>query len=72
LPGNTPPCGPPKALWIDAPDRHGGVSALFRVGYAGPKLRDAIVSLGRWTLEIFKRSDNAKGFEAFWRPFIWD
>ena len=33
-------------------------------GYAGPKLRDALVSLGRWTLQIVKRSDTAKGFEV--------
>jgi transposase len=33
-------------------------------GYAGPKLRDALIGLGRWTLQIVKRSDSAKGFEV--------
>ena len=31
-------------------------------GYAGPKLRAALQKIGRWTLEIVKRSDAAKGF----------
>lgn len=39
-------------------------------GYAGPKLRDALVSLGRWTLQIVKRSDTAKGFEVLPRPVL--
>ena len=32
-------------------------------GYAGPKLETALAQIGTWTLEIIKRSDNAKGFE---------
>jgi len=32
-------------------------------GYAGPKLRDALDAIGRWTLQIVKRSDTADGFE---------
>ena len=46
-------------------------------GYAGPKLRGALVSLGRWTLQIIKRSDAANGFEVLpgrWvveRTFAW-
>ncbi|MGB1209047.1 MAG: IS5 family transposase, partial [Paracoccaceae bacterium] len=39
-------------------------------GYAGPKLRGALVSLGRWTLEIVKRSDTAKGFEVLPRRWV--
>lgn len=39
-------------------------------GYAGPKLRDALVSLGRWTLQIVKRSDKAKGFEVLPRRWV--
>ncbi len=39
-------------------------------GYAGPKLRDALVSLGRWTLQIVKRSDTAKGFEMLPRRWV--
>ncbi|MEQ9177454.1 MAG: IS5 family transposase, partial [Nitratireductor sp.] len=33
-------------------------------GYAGPKLRRALASLGDWTVQIVKRSDAAKGFEV--------
>lgn len=39
-------------------------------GYAGPKLRDALVCLGRWTLQIVKRSDSAKGFEVLPRRWV--
>jgi transposase len=30
-------------------------------GYAGDKLRDALRRIGKWTVEIVKRSDVAKG-----------
>lgn len=33
-------------------------------GYAGAKLRDAIARSGQWTIEIIKRSDQAKGFKV--------
>ena len=33
-------------------------------GYAGPKLRDAIEGVGKWTIQIVKRSDTAEGFEV--------
>ena len=39
-------------------------------GYAGPKLRDALVSLGRWTLQIVKRSDTVNGFEVLPRRWV--
>jgi len=39
-------------------------------GYAGPKLRAALVGLGRWTLQIVKRSDTAKGFEVLPRRWV--
>jgi transposase len=32
-------------------------------GYAGNKLRGALIKFGRWTIEIVKRSDKAVGFE---------
>lgn len=32
-------------------------------GYAGPKLLDALKEIGRWTVQIVKRSDTAEGFE---------
>ena len=39
-------------------------------GDAGPKLRDALVSLGRWTLQIVKCSDIARGFEVLPRRWV--
>lgn len=39
-------------------------------GYAGPKLRGALVSLGRWMLQIVKRSDTANGFEVLPRRWV--
>ncbi len=38
-------------------------------GYAGPKLRGALEKIGRWTIQIVKRSDNAVGFEVIPRRF---
>jgi len=39
-------------------------------GYAGPKLRGALEKIGRWTIEIVKRSDSAKGFEVIPRRWV--
>ena len=39
-------------------------------GYAGPKLRDALKNLGRWTVQIIKRSDTAEGFEVLPRRWV--
>lgn len=39
-------------------------------GYAGGELRDAPAGLGRWTIEIIKRSDTAKGFEVLPRRWV--
>jgi transposase len=39
-------------------------------GYAGEKLRQALAKLGRWTLDIVKRSDAAKGFEPLPRRWV--
>jgi transposase len=33
-------------------------------GYAGDKLKRRLKKIGRWTIEIIKRSDKAKGFEV--------
>lgn len=38
-------------------------------GYAGSKLRDALQRIGKWTVEIIKRSDLASGFEVL--PWRW-
>jgi len=38
-------------------------------GYAGPKLRDTLKVIGRWTVQIVKRSDTAQGFEVL--PRLW-
>lgn len=39
-------------------------------GYAGPKLRDALNAIGRWTVQIVKRSDTAEGFEVLPRRWV--
>lgn len=39
-------------------------------GYAGPKLRDALKVIGRWTVEIVKRSDTSEGFEVLPRRWV--
>jgi transposase len=39
-------------------------------GYAGNKLRNALRSIGRWTIEIVKRSDTAKGFKLLPRRWV--
>ncbi len=39
-------------------------------GYAGSKLEEALARAGRWTLEIVKRSDAAKGFELLPRRWV--
>lgn len=39
-------------------------------GYAGPKLRDALKAVGRWTIQIVKRSDTADGFEVLPRRWV--
>ena len=38
--------------------------------YSGPKPRDALKHLGKWTIEIIKRSDKAKGFEVLPRRWV--
>lgn len=39
-------------------------------GYAGPKLRGALQKAGKFTLEIIKRSDGAKGFQTLPRRWV--
>ena len=39
-------------------------------GYAGPKLRDALKAIGRWTVQIVKRSNTAQGFEVLPRRWV--
>ena len=39
-------------------------------GYAGPKLRGALDKISRWAVEIFKRSDIARGFEVIPRRWV--
>ena len=39
-------------------------------GYAGDKLKDALRGIGKWTIEIVKRSDTAKGFELLPRRWV--
>jgi transposase len=39
-------------------------------GYAGDKLKKRLQKIGKWTLEIIKRSDKAKGFEILPRRWV--
>jgi transposase len=39
-------------------------------GYADDKLETALAGLGQWTLEIVKRSDQAKGFRVLPRRWV--
>ena len=68
----------------DIQDRDGGPLALCAIrslypwlrhvfadgGYAGPKMRGALAKIGKWKLEIIKRSDAAKGFEILPRRWV--
>ncbi|NVN38791.1 transposase, partial [Komagataeibacter swingsii] len=39
-------------------------------GYAGEKLRSALASMGKWTVEIIRRSDTGKGFQILPRRWV--
>ncbi|TCT28471.1 IS5 family transposase, partial [Martelella mediterranea] len=39
-------------------------------GYAGDKLKGRLKKVGKWTLEIIKRTDKAKGFELLPRRWV--
>lgn len=39
-------------------------------GYAGDKLRQALRRMGKWTVEIIKRSDTATSFEVLQRRWV--
>lgn len=39
-------------------------------GYAGPKFKEALNKLGKWTIEIIRRSDHAKGFELLPKRWV--
>lgn len=39
-------------------------------GYGGPKLKGALTKIGKWTIEIVKRSDTAQGFEVLPRRWV--
>ena len=68
----------------DIQDRDGAVDVLAAVrtrfpwlrhvfadgGYAGDKLRSALVGMGKWTIDIIKRSDRVKGFEVLPRRWV--
>ena len=68
----------------DIQDRDGAVDVLKAVrsrfpwlrhifadgGYAGDKLKDALAPMGKWTLEIIKRSDTANGFKLLPRRWV--
>src|SRR6195952_5055741 len=65
-------------------DRDGAVAVLASIrrlypwlrhvfadgGYAGDKLRNALMGMGNWTVQIIKRSDTAQGFEILTRRWV--
>lgn len=61
-----------------APDLLAGVRTAYPwlrhlfadAAYGGAKLREALECLGRWTLEIIRRSDTAAGFEVLPRRWV--
>ena len=56
-----------EAIRRTFPDLH----HVFADGaYRGPKLAQALDKLGKWTLEIVKRPDHAKGFEVLRRRWV--
>jgi transposase len=68
----------------DVQDRDGAPAVLEKIryafpwlrhvfadaAYAGKKLEDALVGLGKWTLEIVRRSESAIGFELVPRRWV--
>lgn len=68
----------------DIQDRDGAPEALSSIrarwpwlrhvfadgGYAGDKLKTALAEKGRWTIEIIRRSDKAKGFAVLPRRWV--
>ena len=68
----------------DIQDRDGAPDVLFQIrarfpwlrhvfadgGYAGDKLREALLGRGDWVVEIIKRSDTAKGFVLLSRRWV--
>jgi putative transposase len=52
--------------WSAAPLRH----VFADGGYAGDKLKEALSRVSKWTIEIVKRSDTAKGFAVLPRRWV--
>ena len=60
-----PRCGPDRRRW-----RRWLRHVFADGGYAGAKLRTSLAGLGRWTLEIVKRSAVARGFALLPRRWV--
>ena len=76
----TDTCGRLLALCVhpaNIQDRDGASGVFARLRREAPKLREALIGIGRWTIGTVKRSDTAKGFEVLprrWgveRTFAW-
>ncbi|MDG2516122.1 transposase, partial [Sphingobium yanoikuyae] len=50
--------------------KHAQASRFLQQSHAGDKLKDALAKISKWTLEIIKRSDKAKGFEILPRRWV--
>jgi transposase len=50
--------------------RDGAPEVFRQLAREAPKLRDALTSIGRWVIQIVKRSDTAEGFEVLPRRWV--
>lgn len=80
----TPKARPGVTNTADIQDRDGSPQVLAEIvnrfpwlrhvfadeGYAGNKFKDTLWRIGRWSIEINKRSDTADGFEVLPRRWV--
>ncbi|VAW12352.1 Transposase [hydrothermal vent metagenome] len=65
-----PKAGAPAVL-AEARDKFPWLRHIFADGgYAGEKLRRALMKISDWTIEIIKRSDDVAGFEVLPRRWV--
>ena len=59
------------AVLAEARDKFPWLRHIFADGgYAGGKLRRSLTKIGRWTVEVIRRSDSAKGFAVLPRRWV--
>ena len=61
----------PSLCWLPSARLDPRLRPIFADGgYAGHKLRHALLAFGRWTVQIIIRSDAAQGFEVLPRRWV--